>query len=469
MKMIRYIGLSLMTIACQDKESDSGQDTSDQEVEVDSGDDTGVEETTPIEAGSFDVHIPSNAGGETGIALRIFHPGESSLRYADRSPIVLAVPGGWKTGTFNQAGVDQDAARHGYIYVQMLLPGGQAVGIESGGEADRRGAMSQLAVIDAMRFLCGQTTAVDGKKLKDHLPWADDGNLGVVGLSNGGNLALFALASTQAPQPKISWFATWESPIGDQYQTVELNDDPRYRLGECGPLSCPLTGLSDYLGYDATQSAQLTSFGNTPIDLQGVLYYDTNQNGIKDSDESIISGTPNAAPPWQIHPSTEMRRYLQDHSVDIFQGPMPTWLASISDTDAFWANRDGSSQIAQASANRPDMLVMALQTQTDHVQTQMDYPHTRANLDLWDQAGHGFIRLNPDASYLAYASQLPEDTILEYQVGTLLNYPANTQGLVPNGGPGNPPSSTIVPAAIMELADRIEAQDFSADLHQTLY
>ena len=82
-----------------------------------------------------------------------------------------------------------------------------------------------------MRFLCGPNTTVDGSSITDLLPWADDSNVGVLGLSNGGNLALFALASTQAPQPKISWFATWESPIGDQYQTVELNNDPRYQPG----------------------------------------------------------------------------------------------------------------------------------------------------------------------------------------------------------------------------------------------
>ena len=119
--------MTLLTIACQDKDGDSGNDTASQ-IE-DSATDTAVDsgepaDPDPIEAGSFDVNIISNAGDETGITLRIFHPRDSNLGYGDRAPIVLVVPGGWSAGHLSPAGVDRQADNHGYIYVEMLLPGG---------------------------------------------------------------------------------------------------------------------------------------------------------------------------------------------------------------------------------------------------------------------------------------------------------------------------------------------------------
>ena len=65
--------------------------------------------------------------------------------------------------------------------------------------------------------------------------------------------------------------------------------------------------------------------------------------------------------------------------------------------------------------------------------------------------------------------QIPEDAILEYQAGTTLVYPTNTTGLLADSGQHAVPNAAIIPAAILELADRVEAQDFSADLFQTLY
>ena len=451
-----FIPILSLAIAC----SPGGETATTRTGAADEGD------AALLEAGGFTTWIPSPAAGDEGVAVRVSFPASDRARYPVGAPVVVRLGGGWLAGSLPD-GPDRLAMEHGYVSVHVLLPGGVSGDWRSGGALDRRGAGSVRAVQDVLRFAAGDVADVDGQALTDHVPHARPDVLGLVGVSNGGNLALVALADDA--EPEVDFLITWESPIGDQFQTVELNDDPTYAPGTCGLTTCPTPGLEAYVRFDPQAQVAIRGMDPTgPVTLDGALYLDLDGDGRYGDPDAALARVLGAHGEV-AYPSAELFALVSDREGAIFPDGPPEWWPTADEVAAFWADRDGSLHVEAVHARRPDLLVMHLQTSVDHVQTQPDFPHARSHVAAWVATGHGFVRLNPDASYLAEITRARESELPDNPANTLVPFPGTSDRMVPPSIRAVDVDAGLMPAAVLELADRTVAGERAPDLDGTLW
>ncbi len=231
-----------------DTEADTDSD-SDADTDADADADADAE-LPDVELGVVTVSVPSAAAPDGGIAARVFYPSTGARRYAAGAPIVVDVQGGWSANHSIAAEPTEEVEAHGIIQISYLLPGGVAPEMASGGVYDVRGEDCIRATADVLRFAAGDLADAEGQLITDHVPHALTSNVGIAAGSNGGNLAIAALAQ-HGDEVDVQWLAAWESPLGDQYATVELNDNPFYEPGTCDATTCPIPGLADALAWDS--------------------------------------------------------------------------------------------------------------------------------------------------------------------------------------------------------------------------
>jgi len=326
----------------------------------------------------------------------------------------------------------------------------------------------------------GNLADTDDSRIQDRIPFALTSNVGVVGQSNGGNLALTAFSRFGDEIASLAWFATWESPIGDQAVMVELGGrtsplNPYYVPGTCTVTSCPWPGLAEALRFDPAVPFQLTdSATGESFDLTGRFYLDEDGDGTKGPNELGLK--PMSGPGEVVngkylpkaYASSELAEAIESKTAALFPAGPPAWLANRTEVDAYWSERDGSLVIDQAHALLPDVLVMSLATEKDHVQIQPDYPHVRSHVQGWTDAGHGFVRLNPDAVYLAAATGIDAGSFPDNDVGAPIPYPGIESMVTPETVGGVPIDPFVIPAAIAELSDRVHEEELSPNLGDVL-
>ncbi len=424
------------------------------------------------EAGAITIYLPFDAAPDQGLAVRLFFPSAQSCRFQEGAPVVLLVPGGFDAGDLALEEPDPMASRYGYIMLRYLLPGGESDdGSFSGGDFDFRGLDSIEATAQVMRYAGGQMADSQGLTILDRLPFALPGELGILGQSNGGNLALQAIVHA-LDLPPLAWFAAWESPVGDQYVTEELNGNLLYDPGTCQVTTCPMDGLEQALHFDPHAVTAETDWDYSIQELEGALFLDFNGNGSYDPDdgEITVSGIPgprNQDGQAVFYPSQELADIiLQDTDAVFGSAIYPEWLAVPEDIPGFWNLRDGSLVLEQAQHLQPDMLLMQLGSQDDHIQTQPDYPHARSHLRGWLDLGHGFVRMNPDSQYMALVTGQEATSFPDNDAGQEPPWPGTDSWMEPELVGSIAVDSHLIPAAILELADRAHLGDLSENLQE---
>jgi hypothetical protein len=432
-------------------------------------------------AGSVQIFLPSSAAPEQGLALKIFYPATANRRYAEGAPVAVFAPGGHGAGNIPQKTEDEDANRYGYIIIYFLMPGGASGDIRSGGSYDYRGPDCQRALADVLLYASGASEDSDGQTIAKRVPFALTNNVGIIGSSNGGNLALTTLGFLGSELGAVKWFVAWESPIGDQTVTTELSTvegqfNPYYIAGSSTVTECPWPGLDDVLAFDAhVPFVLIDPANNQPFSVNGVLFLDSNGNGVLDSTEisfhplggpGIIS---NGSHKPKAYTSFELAQAVDGQSSRIFgNNAPPPWLANRSEVESYWSSRDGSLQIGAAHTARPDLMVISLASFEDHVQRQPDHPHVRSHVQGWLAAAQPFVRVNPDAAYLSYVTGLAADNFPDNDANRELPYPGIEPYLVPEQADNIRLDPFLTPAATIELADRVYRGDLSANLDQVL-
>lgn len=442
-------------------------------------DDGSDPDTDPVITGPGEVQVavPSDVAGDDGIAIRVSYPAREDLRHEAGAPVVVLVPGGHGAGSLGYDEPDPLALATSTVVIDLILPGGMEPGYWSGGEYDYRGPDCKAALRDVVRYAAGEIADQEGHLITDRVPFVDVSVLGLVGMSHGGNLALTALADHAAGMSAVDFLATWESPVGDQYVTGELGtvgdpaDNPYYEPGTCTQTICPWPGMDTVLrwatGYDSTIVDPLDG---TIWPISGAFFLDVDGNEVLGDTEFIIRGIPGPGE-WRegnhlpyLYYSTEMASILDGELATFFPLGKPVWMASPDQIRGYWAERDGSTAIADVHAAFPDLMVMVLGTVEDHVQVQPDHPHLRSQMDAWLGEGHGWVRLNPDAEYMALVSGEDPGSIVEQDAGMVLAFPDTETYLVPESL-----GDHVVGAAVLELVDRVSASNTDADLDSVLF
>lgn len=441
-------------------------------------DDTETPESpTPedMTAGSMTVQVESSVASDVGIATRIFYPSTSNARYLEGAPIALVVPGGWGGGSLSPEGVNSFADTYGYIIVEFLMPGVSSDGVESGGTFDYRGSDSMVAIRDVLNYLAGLNEDTNNNTILDNIPFAYVDNIGILGKSNGGNLSLITLAEEKDSLPDISWFVAWESPIGDQYAAVELNNNPYYTPGTCNVVTCPLTGMEETFRFDPNAKTLAQDSHQETILLPGVFYLDTDgsESFTYDPAEFMfkpINGKGSDVEPPKWFQSREFMKTLQKNLATVMNGePIPDWLSTESESIDFWVLHDSAPRISEVSTAFPNILTMHLGSVNDHVQDVVDYPHAYSHIKGWLDSGHVFTRLNPDASYMSAVSGFASSYFPDNNANTSVPRTSVSNYMVVDKISGVAIDPYLEIAGMLELMDRTYTSDLSENLDDVIY
>ena len=436
-------------------------------------------------AAERNIRIPSDATSGGSLAVRVTYPENPLLyRFPEGGPVMVMSPGGHQPGGLSGGELYVD---YGFIVVTFLYPGGSEGPFASDGVYDYRGENCVLALRDVIRYAMGSHMDILGNAIRDIIP----GNvltdhIGIVSSSNGGPSTLVALSIHSADLAGVRYLVFMESPTSDQTVNGDLgaisfdcdtdfdgdgnglpgDDGKNIRYLQYGPSSCSV----DYstLVYDSQEIRQYEdpALVYPSVELPGVVILDNNQNGMLDyvgtppcydmngngvmdeGDDYVFSGKVTFSGPGavKIFLSTEVTEAAQ--AMNLFGGSWPDHIATLQESVDFWQVRDATLHFDSVAAAFPDLAVMHVFTQTDHVQQADDHPHIQQGYDGFRRNGI-WCRLNPDASYVAYTSggSTPVETM-----DTDANVPV-MPGEMKNFA--NPDSINATLAAVCEMTDRV--------------
>lgn len=406
---------------------------------------------------SVSFYIPSAAAPAPGLAVNVIYPPKP--RYADGAPIVVVVPGGEES-----SGLDfsMHAAQAGFVEVRFAFPGGGKEGFRSAGTYDSRGQVSQVALRDVLLFASGKLNDSKGRPLSQIVPVKiNTNNLGAVGWSNGGNTLLVTLSKFGAGLKNISWLAFYETPLGAMFYPPFLGGatdfvaNRHYRQGSAATGEAAVDFRKLRWQADATKKPGSHKKIGQP-EIPGVLFFD--ENGNKVWEESFEFALPYACAigyPKQVYPpqvTTAMER------LKVFGDKWPDYVANLSESQAFFAERDGSKHLKAVAKAMPQLMVTIFGSQIDHLQIQPDHPHLPMQYNGWIASGAKWTRLNPDPVYVGQAAGMNARNFPSNTPNSSIDASAIEQHLEPEG---IVPDFIYMDAAISEMADRKKQNNYT--------
>lgn len=381
----------------------------------------------------------------------------------DGAPVVVVLSGGFKAVTIP---VDPDErvveVRPGIVALYPSFPttAGDFVYENVG---DYRGSGARWATEAALAYATGAVEDLEGCTLAERIepplsgqaPW-------IHGQSNGGNLALAVLADPELELPEIGGITTFETPASAQFVTLEVGSQasplPLYEPGSCAwsatdGIVCAL----DYSQLDWDPHAE-NEDGH-----RGLAYFDLNDNSVYDLDVD--------SPVWGVRPEVEGDRWLV-YSPSLAQalrdvGVAPDGLLEAAELAIFWSTRDASMMVSEVVARHPQLPFLVLGTVTDHNLGIEDHAHVTGLAAALQEAGAGWVRVNPDTAFLDLIIGTPQDWA--DNPANLPTWPGDPAlAMLPEASTLGAHTRHYVTAALAELMQRRWQDRWEADLDQVL-
>jgi hypothetical protein len=413
---------------------------------------------------SVSTFVPSEAAPGKGLAVNVIYPAKP--RYQEGAPVVVVVPG---EGGADGLEFSLHAAQAGFAEVRFAFPGGGRPGLASGGVFDNRGVQSQQALKDVLLFAGGKIADTQGRTIQELVPAkAAPGNVGLAGWANGGNIALVTLGKYADELKFVGWAAFYESPLGQLFWPANLgsiNDlvlNRHYRQGSCATGNC----LVDYrkLRWKAEGSKSPGAHKRVgEPEIEGILFFDENGNkNWEESFEFALSYATDVGLDKQIYPP-QVTRALE--RLKVFGDKWPNAVARLSESEAYFQERDGALYIPDVCQKLPSLLVTVLGTRLDHYQRQPDHPHIALQYNAWLANRAQWVRLNPDPLYAGQVSGMNPRNFVDNKPNAPIDASAMDIHLEPDG---LVPDYVFMEACIAELADRKRANNLKPTLEAPL-
>ncbi len=345
-------------------------------------------------------HIPSSVADSTGIALLIHFP--DSARYDScGAPVAIVIAGGKGSAgiIINYPAV---MTNYGFIEVFFNFPGGGVTPSASGGNYDLRGPDCITALRDVIRFCSGEIPNMGGHYLQElNSVVPDYQDVGLVGGSNGGNIALAVTGMFGNNLPGLKWITNWESPIGNENVLADAGTN-FYGTPTDNNAYNDSTGVYDYSKLKYSDTLRTDYFSGTGLDTVAGLYFDNNNNGIpRDSvDFSLL--------PLFYGTGIYQRAFYSEkiielgYSMGLIPTSKPNYIPTLQEAKDFWKWRNGENWIDSIGIKRPDLLFTVTGREHDHYINSPDHPGVLNQYSKFVTAGTNIVRLNPDKSYLEY-------------------------------------------------------------------
>lgn len=399
-------------------------------------------------------HIPSIAGDTTGIALLIHYP--DSARYDTcGAPVAIVIAGG-KGSTGIIVSYPAVISNYGFIEVFFDFPGGGVFPIESGGTYDLRGPNCVEALKDVVKFCSGEIADNDGKYLSELIPVIPNyDNVGLVGGSNGGNIAIVTAGKYGDQLQGLKWIANWETPVGDGNI---LTDMGAVHLGTGNPTHNiaynDTTGIFDYSKLKYCDTLYFNYDVN--FDTLAGFYFDNNNDG-----------QPNDSTDFKLEPIcfgiglNERAFYSQKiiqlgYSMGIIPFPKPFYIPTFQEAKDFWKWRNSENWIDSVVLKRPDLLFTVTAKNHDHYINAPDHPGILFQYNNFISSGLNFVRLNPDKSYMEYVLDSVYPGLPDNPCFAPFDHLTIRNAMVPD----SIDQKLLYAAAACELADRSIREDF---------
>ncbi len=371
----------------------------------------------------IDIKITSKStGSEQGqIAARLHFPLVGNERYQEGAPVVIYGEGGAVSdGLINKKLSDLNDT----IVITFIYPGGsnEDQKCHSDGKYDYRGRKSIEALRDVILFATGKKTDADGNKLGDYAPYnVLYNNVGFIGYSFGGNIGI-AVAALEGDKihENLKYIIQWETPVSSQIATRDLG---RMLLK---PITSGTSERGDYFNplYISYNPLILNvNYSSLSYDPESIypVFLDGNNDGIyttiDGSHYSLPSPDLNDNGKLELDEDFGLDTYWYDtydfdgkivysrpvtialEKFDVFNGNWPENIATVEETIHYWNIRESVRLYQKALENIPDLKIMFLLSEDDHVQKDPHKSHVHQAYDGWAKRG-GWFKINPSYQYL---------------------------------------------------------------------
>ena len=379
------------------------------------------------------------------MAVQLQTPVKPRYVLKNEAPIIVMTPTFFTpTSRFED---DTWAVDSGFVQVSLMLPGKTAsgyAGVASEGTNDYGGAASVDALKDVTLFALGEIPDRDGKYITDHIPFASTDNVGMYAFSHPGILATNTLAFYSTELAGVQYFVGRENPTIDKLSSVEVGHWDDYKPAFNVIYKYPAHYSSTDLTVDYT---------NIQHGEEGI-YFDHNEDLTFNTGDFLLGD--------RVPEMFGKKYYSEDliaalsTSESVQNDGWPPYLADLTEVQDAWSTRETVDNYGELNSNLKVMLVFAKE---DHVQPALDKPHIHQAYDGFTSAGL-WVRLNPDANYIQKI--VGSATYTDVAANT---EPADWADIVDWAHSSDIKGADHASAAaISEMADRVEAGDWSDDL-----
>ncbi len=402
-------------------------------------------------ASTFIDYIPSDAGA---IAVRVTVP--ATARYSEGAPVLVYTPVFFTPE--EQFEYNFNADTMGFVFLSPLYPGvtDKQSGIKSDGTFDYGGELSVKAFRDVVKFASGDLADMDGMKISKRIstPVLTD-NVGIFAFSHPGIMSTNVMAYYGSELPNVHYVVNRESPTVDTTYPLELGHYNADGSADPNPAYSYSRDYSDSgISLDYS-SVQWDNDANAP-------YFDFNHNKKPDTGDFIM-GTQVPSMFGKHYYSQALTQALLDNKA-FTSSTWPSDLATTAETKRDWPYRETVKNYGAIGKNT-NLHFLLIFSNKDHVLAVNDAPQIHMAFDNLE-ANSVWTRLNPDASYLAAMkgtakaqyTEIPANTA----VGNWSNAAAEGYDLA------HIQSSIISLAGVAEMADRVHADNWSANLSSVL-
>ena len=406
-----------------------------------------------------------NSEGVGDIAVMVAAP--KVARYPEGAGVVVVA-----SPIFSGAGgfiTDPDLTSLGLVQISYLWPGqtDAATGTQSGGTFDSGGVLSTQVLRDVIRFASGVIADNNGRYLPDLLqvkPLTRE--VGVYAFADAGIAVINVFSQYGDLLPGVQYFIGRENPTLDTLACLEAGylDDtgmPVYNPFYTYPGS--FTSAEIKLTY--TNILWDAAYTDPHTGAVGRAYLDLDGSRTVTSNDYVLS--------WRVPMILGKHTYsvaLTQALLDNGALTLSTWpadLATPEEAARDWPSRESTGRYADLRNLMPDLKVILVFAQVDHIQVAQDKPAIHQAFQGFRFEAGLWVRLNPDRAYVQF--------VLPTAGQDFPDNPANTQPddwmqIGPYAYPGQDTAARLVPlAAAAEMADRTHFGRWDENLGQTLY
>jgi len=420
----------------------------------------------PVVGFSGQIQITTVASDGVGdIAVMVASP--QTARYPEGAGVVVVVPPIFSNpGGFMK---DPDLSSIGLIQVSFLWPGqtDAVSGVTSGGIFDHGGAQSTQVLRDVVRFASGVSPDKNGRYLPAFVPVLPlSSEVGVYAFGDAGIAVVNVFSQYGDLLPGVQYYIGRENPTVDTLTCLEAG-----YLDDSGQaVSNPF--------YTYPTSYSPSKINLTYANVRWDAGYVDQHTGAKGRAYLDLDGSATVTPAdflmsWRVPVMFGKRVYSAALTQALLDGgalTRATWpsdLATPEEAAQDWQPRQSPDQYAGLRTMMPDLKVMLLFAQNDHIQTAKDKPHIHQAFQGFRFEAGLWVRLNPDR---AYVQSLMASAGNDYPDNPVNTQPDDWTTIGSYAYPGSGTAAIQVPlAAVAEMADRAHYGRWDENLGQVLY